>query len=83
MVLFDQIIEILRRPHLCVLGQRAISLHLAHGPVRGGIPIERDRLRWPPLMFDCLAEKGFCRSHIALCPEHEVYCLADPIHRPI
>ncbi len=44
MVLFDQIIEILRRPHPRVLGQQAISLHLTHGPVRGGIPIERDRL---------------------------------------
>jgi hypothetical protein len=35
------------------------------------------------MMFDCLAEKGFCRSHIALCPEQEIYGLTDPIHRPI
>jgi hypothetical protein len=33
-------------------------------------------------MFDGIAEKGFCRNaHIALCPEHEVHCLADPIYR--
>jgi hypothetical protein len=64
------------------LRQQSVSDHLAHGPVRGGIPIERDRLRWLALMFDGIAEKGFCRNaHIALCPEHEVHCLADPIYR--
>jgi len=34
-------------------------------------------------VLDGLAEKAFCRSHIALCPEHEVHCLAGPIHRPV
>jgi hypothetical protein len=42
-----------------------------------------DGLRELSLMLDCLAEKGLCHSHIALCPEHEVYRLADPIHRPV
>ena len=34
------------------LRQPSVSDHLAHGPVRGGIPIECDRLRWLALMFD-------------------------------
>jgi hypothetical protein len=57
MVLFDQIIEIFRRPYLRALGQQAISVHLAQGPVRGGMPIERDRLVLPhaprPEAFQC------------------------------
>ena len=65
------------------LRQQSVSDHLARGPVRGGISIERDRLRWLALMFDGLAEKGFGRAHIALCPEHEVHCLADLIYRPV
>jgi hypothetical protein len=35
--------------------QPSVSDHLAHGPVRGGIPIECDRLRWLALMFDGFA----------------------------
>lgn len=66
-----------------LLRQQSVSDHLAHGPVRGGIPIERDRLRWLALMFDGLAAESFGRAHIALCPEHEVDCLAEPIHRPV
>ena len=50
------------------LRQQSVSDHLPHGPVRDGIPIERDRLRWLALMFDGLAEKGFGRAHIALRP---------------
>ena len=34
-------------------------------------------------MLDCLDEKGFFRSHVARCPEHEIYRLAGPIHRAI
>ncbi|MGF6970666.1 hypothetical protein OKW43_007761 [Paraburkholderia sp. WC7.3g] len=51
--------------------------------MRGRITIERDGLRWLPLMLDCLFEKGFCRLHVAPGAEHEVYRLACPIHRPI
>jgi len=40
------------------LRQQSVSDHLPHGPVRDGIPIERDRLRWLALMFDGLAEKA-------------------------
>ena len=35
------------------------------------------------LMFDGLAEKGFGCGYIALRPEHDVHCLAGPIHRPV
>ena len=65
------------------LRQQGVSDHLLHGPVRGGIPIGRDRLRWLALMFDGLAEEGFGRAHVALRPEHEVHCLAGPIYRPV
>jgi hypothetical protein len=52
MVLFDQIVEVLRGAHLRVLGKETINFHLTHGPMRRGIPVERDRLRWPALMLD-------------------------------
>ncbi|TCK94568.1 hypothetical protein B0G74_1130 [Paraburkholderia sp. BL9I2N2] len=64
-------------------GQQAIDLHLAHGAVRGCTTIKRDGIRSLALMFDCLAEKGSCRLHVALGAEHEVYCLAHPIHHSI
>jgi len=34
-------------------------------------------------MFDCVAEKGFGRGHVALRPEHEVHRLADSIYRTV
>src|ERR1700710_645576 len=34
-------------------------------------------------MLDCLDEKGFSRSHVSLCSEHEVHRLAGPIYRPV
>src|SRR5471030_3181154 len=58
MILFDHVVQILRGAHLRSLRQQTVSFHLPHGAVRGGIPIERDRLRWLALMFDCLAKKG-------------------------
>jgi hypothetical protein len=54
MILFDHVIQILRGAHMRLLRQQSVSDQLAHGPVRGGIPIERDRLRWLALMFDDL-----------------------------
>ena len=50
MVLLDQVVQVLRGPDLCVLRQQAIGLHLAYGPVRGSIAIERDGLRRLALM---------------------------------
>jgi hypothetical protein len=44
MILFDHVIQILRGAHMRLLRQQSVSDQLAHGPVRGGIPIERDRL---------------------------------------
>jgi hypothetical protein len=80
---FDQVIQILEGPHLRSLRQQALSHHLSHGPVRGGIPIKRDCLGRLTLVFVCLAEKGFSRSHVALCLEHEVHRLAGQIYRPV
>jgi hypothetical protein len=34
-------------------------------------------------MPDGIAEKRFDRCHVALCAEHEVHCLAGPIHSPV
>jgi hypothetical protein len=50
MVLLDQVVQVLRGPDLCVLRQQTIGLHLAYGPVRGSIAIERDGLRRLALM---------------------------------
>ena len=76
MILLDQV---LRGPDLRVLRQQAIGLHFTHGPVRGSVSIECDRLWRVALMFDGLAEKGFGRGYIALRTEHEVHYLAGPI----
>ena len=83
MVLLDQVIQILRGSDFGIGGQQAVSLHLAHGPVRGRVAIECDGFRWLPLILDGLLEKCFCCCHVAFGAEHEVYRLACPIHRPI
>jgi hypothetical protein len=83
MVLLDQIVQVLRGPDIRVIRQQANGLHFTRGAVRGGIPIERDRLRRLALMFDCLAEKSFGRGHVALRSEYEVYRLAGLIYRTV
>jgi hypothetical protein len=83
MVLLNQVVQVPRGPDLLFLRQHAVGLYLTHRPMRGSIPIERDRLRRLALIFDCLPEKGFGRSHVALCPEHAVCRLAGSIHRPV
>ena len=65
------------------LGSRASAIISRTARCEAAHPFESDRLRWLALMFDGLAEKGFGRAHIALCPEHEVHCLADLIYRPV
>src|SRR3978361_816893 len=82
MVLLDPVVERLRGSDFGIGGQQAVSLHLAHGPVRGRVAIECDGFRWLPLMFDGLLEKCFCCCHVAFGAQHEVYRLAGPIHRP-
>ena len=72
MILLDHVIQMLRGAHVRSIRQQSVSDHLPHGPVQGGIPIERDRRRWLALVLDGLAEEGFGRAHVALRPEHEV-----------
>jgi hypothetical protein len=45
MVLFDQVVQVLRGSDLRVFRQKTIGLHLSHRAVRGCIAIERDALR--------------------------------------
>ena len=42
MILFDQIVEVLRRSQRRVLGQQPVALHVAHRPVRRRVAVRRD-----------------------------------------
>ena len=45
MILLDQIVQVLRGADLRVCRQQKIGFHFAHGPIRGDVPIQRDRPR--------------------------------------
>lgn len=83
MRLSDPVVWLCRGPDLHVFRQQTIGLHLSHRAVQGSIAIERDGLRRLAPMPDGLAEKSVGCGHIVLCPEHEVFRLASPIHRPV
>jgi hypothetical protein len=83
MVLLHQIVQVLRGPDLGVLGKHAVFRHLTNRAMRSRGAIERDGFWRLALMLDGLLEKCFCCGHVAFGAEHEVYCLACPIHRSI
>ena len=58
MVLFDQVVQVLRAPDLRFLRHQAIGLHLTYRPVRGSVSIERDRLWRLALMFEAVVQIG-------------------------
>src|SRR5271166_1690284 len=82
-ILLDQVVQVFRRAQLGVLGQRAISLHLAHRAMRRRVTVKGDRPRRASLVFDRLAEERLGRRHIAPGAEAKVYRLAVAIDRPI
>jgi hypothetical protein len=51
MLLPDQIVQVLRAS-LDAHGKQTINGHGPHGPVQGGISVERDRLLWLTPVFD-------------------------------
>src|ERR1700761_3875682 len=51
--------------------------------MRRSVAVQRDRMRRPPLVPDCLLEKGLCCRHIAPAAEPEVNSLPCLVHRSV
>jgi hypothetical protein len=66
MVLLDQVVQVLRRPHLRLGGQQAIGFQLTHRAVRRGIAVQSDRPGSIVLAFDRLPKKRLGGRDIAL-----------------
>ncbi len=65
MVLLHQVVQVFRRAQPRVRGQQALGPQFAHRPVRGGVAVQRDRLRDTSLAFDRFAEERFGDGDIA------------------
>src|ERR1017187_480806 len=82
-VLFDQVIQIFRRPHLGLRWQLAIGLHLAHGAMRRRVAVQCDGPRGRPLTLDSLAKKRLGRAHITMAAQAKVHGPSSAINGPV
>ena len=66
MVLLYQVVQVRRRFDHGARRQQAVRLHLPHGAVRGRIAIERDDIRWLPLMLEAFLKNAFAAATLRL-----------------
>jgi hypothetical protein len=83
MILFDQIVQILRRAQLCASWEQAVVFHFAHRAMGGGIAVQGNSLRRTALMPDCLTEERLRCFHVPCLAESEVDSLPGLVHRSI
>ena len=82
-ILFDQVVQIFRRPNLYVRWQLTAGLHLTHGAMRRRVSVQCDGSWGRSLSLDGLAEKRLGRADVALSAQAEIHGLTGAIHRPV
>jgi hypothetical protein len=83
MILFDQVVQILRRAQPCASWEQAVVLHFVHRAMGSGVAVKGDRVRWPPLMQDRFTEERLRCSHIPFLAKSEVDSPPSFVHRSI
>ena len=79
MVLFYQVVQVLRGLQRSTPPASVLIRQLAHCSVRGSVPIERDALRGAALRMKCLAQEGFGCGYVAVRAQSEIYSVAVPV----
>jgi hypothetical protein len=83
MVLFDEVVQVLREPQFRVPGQQVVLSHLMDCAMRRRIAIEADRVRRPTVIPDHLFQECLGCRYISCPTEPEVDSLPSLVYCPI
>jgi len=83
MILFDQVVQVLRGSQFCAPGKQAVLSHLTDCSMRRRISVEGDRVRRATFMPDGLIEECFCCGYVSCPAEPEVNSVSNLVHCPI